>query len=247
MGSKLSGRSYIFALGGASWPRRESRGWLDVFEKIGVSTIPFQPSNCGVEIAWPNALSIHAGKPLKNIAIRVGDKYIRGEATITGYGLEGNAIYPVVPMVRELLNTTGYAAIHIDHKPDNSVVQILSKLRGHSLKDRPMALSMTRAQFALIKSVTSKEQFHNVEHLAQVIKCCTLQVKQLRPIEEAISSAGGIALSEVSRDLTLLEHPKICVAGEMLDVDAPTGGYLLQMAFRWDIGSRNVFSTVLNR
>ena len=223
---------YIFALGGASWSRTGSVGeWLSEFEKIGVRTLPFQPSNCGMDITWPNALSIHAGKPLKNIAIRVGDKYIRGEATITGYGLEGNAIYPIVPMVRELLNSAGSAAIHIDHKPDNTVEQIVSKLMGHSPKEWPLVLSMTRAQFALIKSVTSKEQFHNAEHLAQVIKCCTLQVKQLRPIEEAISSVGGIAISEVSDELTLLEHPKISVAGEMLDVDAPTGGYLLQMAF----------------
>ncbi|MBP6310782.1 MAG: TIGR03862 family flavoprotein [Flavobacteriales bacterium] len=228
----LSVDHYIFALGGASWPRTGSVGeWLSEFERIGVRTFPFRSSNCGVEISWPTVMNIHAGKPLKNIAIGVGNKFIRGEATITEYGLEGNAIYPNVPLVRDQLTNTGKAEIMIDLKPDNTVEQIFVKLKDHSPKEWPTALSMTRAQFALIKSITSKEQFQNAEVLAQVIKCCTLEVEKLRPIEEAISSIGGIALSEVSAELGLLEHPHISVVGEMLDVDAPTGGFLLQMAF----------------
>ena len=167
----ISADHYVFALGGASWPRTGSVGeWLGEFEKLGVRTVPFQPSNCGIEIAWPTELSIHAGKPLKNIAIGVGKEFIRGEATITEYGLEGNAIYPVVPMVREQLNNTGTATIQIDLKPDNTIQQVLAKLTGHSPKEWQTALSMTRAQFALIKSVTSKEQFHNAEQLALVVK-----------------------------------------------------------------------------
>ena len=107
----------LFALGGASWAKTGSTGeWLAYFESIGLRTVPFQASNCGVEVDLPEAMSVHAGKPLKNISITVGERTIRGEATITEYGLEGNAIYPIVPLIRAQLKNGGTAELILDLK-----------------------------------------------------------------------------------------------------------------------------------
>jgi uncharacterized flavoprotein (TIGR03862 family) len=227
----------LFALGGASWPKTGSSGdWLPHFGAIGVRVVPFQASNCGVEIDLPEALVLHAGKPLKNIAVMCGDRTVRGEVTITRYGLEGNAIYPVVPCIREAIASGVAAHLVLDLKPDLTVEQIEQKLRDAAWKERMAALRLDRPSVAVLKAFTPLMRFLDGSTLAEDVKQVRIPVKALRPISEAISTVGGIAVQEVATDLSLRQHPHFFVAGEMLDWDAPTGGFLLQGAFsmgRW--------------
>ena len=221
----------LFALGGASWAKTGSTGeWLAHFEAIGVRTVPFQASNCGVEVDLPEAVRVHAGKPLKNISITVGERTIRGEATITEHGLEGNAIYPMVPLLREQLESGGTAELILDLKPDSTLDELRAKYQDSTWNERMAALNMDRASVALVKAFTPKERYL-AGYLAEDIKALRLSISKLRPIEEAISTVGGISMVEVAEDLSLIKHPHLFVAGEMLDWDAPTGGFLLQGAF----------------
>lgn len=222
----------LFALGGASWPKTGSTGaWVEHFRALGVQVHALQASNCGLELAMPEALRAHEGKPLKNIAVRCGSTSVRGEATITAHGLEGNAIYPVVPAVREALAAHGVAGLIIDLKPDLSRQELERRLSGAAWKERMAALRLDRAQVALLKAFTPMERFVDGAHLAADVKALRIPVQGLRPIGEAISSAGGIAWEELGKDLSLKRHPRLFVAGEMIDWDAPTGGFLLQGCF----------------
>jgi len=175
-------------------------------------------------------MSVHAGKPLKNISITVGERTIRGEATITEYGLEGNAIYPIVPLIRAQLQNGGTAELILDLKPDSTLDELRAKYQDSSWNERMAALNMDRASVALVKAFTPKERYL-AGYLAEDIKALRLSISKLRPIEEAISTVGGIAMEEVAEDFSLIKHPHLYVAGEMLDWDAPTGGFLLQGAF----------------
>ena len=179
----------------------------------------------------PDSVRAHEGKPLKNIAVRCGSLAARGEATITAHGLEGNAIYPVVPAVRETLAAHGAAGLVIDLKPDLTQEELARRLAGAAWKERMAALRLDRAQVALLKAFTPMERFVDGAHLAADVKALRIPVQGLRPIGEAISSAGGIAWDELGADLSLKRHPQLFVAGEMIDWDAPTGGYLLQGCF----------------
>ena len=220
----------LFALGGASWAKTGSTGeWMAHFEAIGVRTIPFAASNCGLEIALPESVRKHAGKPLKNIAVTFGERSIRGEATITEHGLEGNAIYPMVTLVREQLQREGTAELILDLKPDSTLDELRAKYQDSAWNERMAALNMDRASVALVKAFTPKERYL-AGYLAEDIKALRLPVSALRPIDEAISTVGGIAMDEVAEDFSLIKHPHLFVAGEMLDWDAPTGGFLLQGA-----------------
>lgn len=227
----------LFALGGASWAKTGSTGaWADAFRSIGVEVKPFQASNCGVEVDLPDSLRPHIGKPLKNIAVHCGAKTVRGELTITEHGVEGNAIYPVVPELREQLAVQGRAELIIDLKPDLSEERINEKLRDATWNERPAALRLDRPSLALLKAFTPVERYVDGRTVAHDVKHVRIPVHALRPIDEAISTVGGIAMDEVDDDLSLKKHPHLFAAGEMLDWDAPTGGFLLQGAFstgRW--------------
>jgi uncharacterized flavoprotein (TIGR03862 family) len=227
---------FIFALGGASWPVTGSTGeWKKIFEKNDIQTLPFQSSNCGIHINWPeNFKANHAGKPLKNIAVSVGGKFQKGEVLITDYGLEGNAIYPVVPEIRKSLPANEAVHIILDLKPFNTEEQLLSKVKGKTAtKTRNYAeiFNLDNVQLALIKAFTTKEVFLSPELFAASLKQITLPVKSLRPVEEAISTIGGIDLNEMDTDFSFKKRPNCFAIGEMLDWDAPTGGFLLQGCF----------------
>ncbi len=229
--SVIDAKSVLFALGGASWPKTGSTGaWTEHFESIGVNTVPFRASNCGVEVDLSDAIRVHAGKPLKNIGVSCGERSVRGEVTITDHGLEGNAIYPVVPSVREALDA-GAAEIIIDLKPDLTAEQIDDKLKDAAWKERMAALRLDRPSVALLKTFTPFERYVDGRTMAQDVKQVRIPVTGLRPIEEAISTVGGIALDQIAPDGSLVMHPHLFVAGEMLDWDAPTGGFLLQGVF----------------
>ncbi len=225
----------IFALGGASWPVTGSNGlWRAVFESMGIATQPFQPSNCGINICWPEAVGkYHAGKPIKNIRLFTNDSEVKGEAVITNYGMEGNAVYPLVPAIRTMLNANIPATIYIDFKPKNTGEQLLQKIKGKVVrtKDYGQLFNLSTVQLAIIKAYTNKDSFFSVTEFIGNIKKLAIPVDSLRPVEEAISTIGGIQLEEVNDDFSLKKYPWIYTIGEMLDWDAPTGGFLLQGCF----------------
>lgn len=225
----------LFALGGASWPATGSNGlWRNIFESMGIATSPFQPSNCGLNINWPDTVGkVHAGKPLKNIRLFAGDYEVNGEAVITNYGLEGNAVYPLIPALRNMLAANIPAYIYVDFKPSNSMQQLMRKTEGKEVKakDYGRIFNLSTAQLAIIKAFSNKASFLAVAGFINCIKKLAIPVSSFRPVEEAISTIGGIRTEEVNDDYSLKKYPWIYTIGEMLDWDAPTGGFLLQGCF----------------
>jgi uncharacterized flavoprotein (TIGR03862 family) len=224
---------YLFALGGASWPVTGANSrWPGAFARLGIPTVPFQASNCGVNVAWPEAFrSAYAGTPLKNIRLAAAGQSQKGEALITEYGLEGNAIYPLGPALRRALAGGAPASLEIDFKPQNSPRQLLDKIGGRRPKDYGQALHLSRAQLALLKAYTSREQYLDPALFVGQLKALQVPVASLRPVAEAISTAGGIAVEALNPDFSLKGFPHLVVMGEMIDWDAPTGGFLLQGCF----------------
>jgi uncharacterized flavoprotein (TIGR03862 family) len=225
---------YIFALGGASWPITGSDGkWLSYFQKIGIKTKPFQPSNCGVNLIWPKEITeYHIGKPLKNLELSVSGIKSRGEAVITQYGLEGNAVYSIVPLLRDKLKNSN-PKILIDFKPNNSIEELNTKMKGKAgnSNNYRKVLNLNSVELSLLKSSLSKDKFVDSKKFIKQIKKLSLKVESLRPIEEAISSVGGIDTSELNFNFSLKKFPNFYTIGEMVDWDAPTGGFLLQGCF----------------
>ncbi|MFK8006641.1 MAG: TIGR03862 family flavoprotein [Saprospiraceae bacterium] len=231
----LEADHFIFSLGGASWSKTGSDGnWATAFKKIGIKVISFQASNCGLNIEWSDHFkSHHAGKPLKNIRISIDNFEVKGEATITDYGLEGNAIYPLIWKVREAFSKGIIPIINIDFKPFNFREQLLKKIKNKPQKTKAFAqaLNLNPTQIALIKSFSEKKYFFEPSVFITSVKHLQIPIQSLRPMEEAISTVGGIDLSEVNSNFSLKKYPSISVIGEMLDWDAPTGGFLLQGCF----------------
>jgi uncharacterized flavoprotein (TIGR03862 family) len=231
----LEADHFIFALGGASWSVTGSDGnWLSAFEKIGVKTIPFQSSNCGINVDWnANFILQHEGMPLKNIQISTGNFSKKGEAIITKYGLEGNVIYPSIPTIRQFLKDKKTPILYLDLKPNNTIESLLNKIKNRKIlpKNYGYIFNLNKTELALIKAFSNKETYLSPELFTPFLKKIPIPVQSLRPLEEAISTVGGIDLQEVTSNLTLKKHPHISIIGEMLDWDAPTGGFLLQGCF----------------
>jgi len=225
----------LFALGGASWPVTGSNGlWRTIFESMGIATNPFQASNCGVTIGWSETFKQnHAGKPLKNCKLFTNTCAMTGEAMITNSGMEGNALYALVPSIRTMLNAVMPACLYVDFKPMNTEEQLLQKVREKNIttKEYGRIFNLNAMQLSIIKAYSSKERFLSVTGFIGSLKKLEIPIESLRPIDEAISTIGGISLEEVNDDFSLKKYPWIYTIGEMLDWDAPTGGYLLQGCF----------------
>ncbi len=232
---KVEADYIVFALGGASWSITGSNGlWRSNFDSMGVETKPFQSSNCGVNICWTeNIRQNHAGKPLKNVRLFTNDIEARGEALITDYGMEGNAVYPIIPSIRNNINTHKPACLYIDFKPMNTREQLLEKITGKDVKSKEYGqfFNLNTVQLAIIKAYTSIDDYLSVTGFINNMKKLSIPIDSLRPVEEAISIIGGIDLREVNDDFSLKKYPWIYTIGEMLDWDAPTGGFLLQGCF----------------
>ncbi|MCH2021557.1 MAG: TIGR03862 family flavoprotein [Saprospiraceae bacterium] len=226
---------YMFALGGASWSVTGSNSkWRSYFEDIGIKTADFEPSNCGLNVDWSeDFIKSFAGMYLKNIQISLGSKVIKGEAVITDYGLEGNAIYPIIPYVRSSLSSNDATEISIDLKPHNTHQNLLEKIKGRRVRTKNYiyVFNLDKAQLALTKQFTPKENYISPERFIEILKSVKIPISSLRPIEESISTVGGISMEEIGDDFSLTQYPNIFVLGEMLDWDAPTGGFLLQGCF----------------
>jgi uncharacterized flavoprotein (TIGR03862 family) len=225
----------IFALGGASWPVTGSDGsWTQMFTRKNINVMPFEASNCGIHIEWPEAfIRHHAGKPLKNIQLQIGIEVRRGEATITRYGLEGNAIYPLVPAIRQALNNAANPLLLLDLKPNNTLESLLEKaqIKPCTSKDYAQRFNLDTMELALVKNALDKNTFLDPLKFARALKQVPLYVHALRPVKEAISTVGGLDLQELNPDFSLRKYPQVYPIGEMLDWDAPTGGFLLQGCF----------------
>jgi uncharacterized flavoprotein (TIGR03862 family) len=227
----------VFALGGASWTVTGSDGaWLNIFKKKGIQILPFQASNCAYNVQWPDGfLNKNEGQWLKNISVSTEDLVKNGELVITKFGLEGGAVYALSPLLRKQIRTNGVAKINIDFKSTFSQEELIQKLSIKTTKSITQLLSaelkLTDTQIALLKTFVSKEDFLNIEKLTSLIKTFPVSLNGTAPIDEVISTVGGIALGEVDKNFQLNKLPNYYVLGEMLDWDAPTGGYLLQGCF----------------
>lgn len=227
----------VLALGGASWPRLGSDGsWTDDLAAAGVAIAPLRPSNMGFDVAWsPVFAERFAGQPLKNVALRQGGRTVRGEAMISAYGLEGGAIYALSADLREAIVRDGAAELVVDLRPDLDEAALAARLARPRGKDSVSnwlrkAGGLSPAAVGLLRAIPG-EIPTGAEKLARRIKAVRLKLTGAQGLARAISSAGGVRLDQVDDRLMLKALPGVFVAGEMLDWEAPTGGYLLQACF----------------
>jgi uncharacterized flavoprotein (TIGR03862 family) len=222
----------ILALGGGSWPETGSGGgWVSALEKHGIAVAPLRPANCGWEVAWPaEVLAKAEGAPLKNIALRAGNEQARGELVITRYGLEGGAIYQLGAALRAMV----HPALEIDFKPDLDAAALRAKLgpaRRNWLAEATQRWKLAPAAAAILGHHPDAANWTTAEAWITAVKSCRVALTGPRPLAEAISSAGGVRWSELDVHLMLRKLPGVFVAGEMIDWEAPTGGYLMQGCF----------------
>ncbi len=222
----------ILALGGGSWPRLGSDGtWTAQFP--GAVT-PLRPSNCGFTVAWSDHFRTRfAGQPLKRIALHLGDTERRGEAVVTQTGIEGGVIYALSPELRNQIETNGPATIHLDLRPDLQPDQLAQRLAAPRRAQSLSAFLRKQAGLPPVAIGLVQEARHNGAgaDLATLIKSLPLRLLSPRPIDRAISSAGGLRQDALDKTFMLRDRPGTFAAGEMLDWEAPTGGYLLQADF----------------
>lgn len=217
----------ILALGGASWPKLGGDGgWAEWLRERGVEIAPFQPANAGFQTTWSAPFADRfAGEPLKNIAVKFAGREVKGELMLTRAGLEGGAIYALSAALRDAIGKDGHADLVIDLRPDLTTDQAANKLKRASPKDSQSnrlrkALNLSPAAIALIHEKPGAD-----------FKTVTIRLTGAQGLDRAISSAGGVKFDAVTPDFELRALPGVYVVGEMLDWEAPTGGYLLQACF----------------
>ncbi|RLA61286.1 MAG: aminoacetone oxidase family FAD-binding enzyme [Epsilonproteobacteria bacterium] len=235
---KVQADTVIFALGGASWEKTGSDGkWKEFFETLGIELKPFLPMNCGFERPWSEHFIKKVDRtPLKNILIKVKNRKIRGEVMLTPFGVEGGGIYTVSNVIRDFILEQGKCFIHLDLKPDWTKEVIIQKIKSKKGKESfsnhlRKTLKVDKAMIVLLRELTDASKFENPEYLAEQIKNLKVELFGIRPISEAISTSGGVSFSGLTDDLEVKAIPGMYVVGEMLDFEAPTGGYLLQGCF----------------
>lgn len=230
----------VLAVGGASWPRLGSDGsWTEL---LPVAVTPFAPANSGVCIDWSDSFRERfQGQPLKAIAISLDGRTVRGEAMVSAYGLEGGAIYALSADIRRRL-AEGTARLSIDLRPTLAPEALVARLarprNGQSTSTflRKTA-KLSPLDVALLREAHGSALATDAEALASQVKAVPMQVTGVQGLERAISSAGGVQFAEVDEQLMLRSRPSVFLAGEMLDWDAPTGGYLLQACFATGIAA----------
>ncbi|MBA2269732.1 MAG: TIGR03862 family flavoprotein [Chthoniobacterales bacterium] len=225
----VDARAVVLALGGASWPETGSDGsWPAMLQQHGVEIAPWQPANCGWTVDWPPQLLERAeGLPLKNLAVSAGSETVSGELLITRYGIEGGAVYRLGPLLRAMAEPQ----ITIDLKPQLTIEALRERLANAAPPNEwQRTLKLSPSAVALLETFFASE-LQDAEQLIHRVKSFPLRLTTPRPIAEAISSAGGVRWQELDENLMLQKLPGVFVAGEMIDWEAPTGGYLLQGCF----------------
>lgn len=233
----------VLALGGASWPELGSDGaWFDGLAARGIDLAPLRPSNCGFDIGWSALLADrHAGAPLKPVMLHWRDldgveRSLQGECVLTATGLEGSAIYAISADLRETIARDGEAMLWLDLAPGRDLERLhadLAKPRGKRSVGEHLRrqAGLDAAKAALVFEVLPRTAFDDADALARTIKRLPLRLAAARPVAEAISTAGGVRLEALDDMLQLKVMPGVFCAGEMLDWEAPTGGYLLTACF----------------
>lgn len=227
----------IFSLGGASWKITGSEGnWTDNFKEKDINTLPFLPANCAYKVNWKSDfISKNEGLPLKNIALSCLDKKQKGELVITKFGLEGNAIYALSSEIQSQLSKHKKATVFLDLKPMFSLNELTHKINTSQLRTTTdilkKRLKLSLPQIELLKTILSKEEFTDKTILSSKIKALPITINAAAKINEAISTTGGISLNEVTENFEFKKIKNSYCIGEMLDWNAPTGGYLLQACF----------------
>jgi uncharacterized flavoprotein (TIGR03862 family) len=232
---RVEAAATVLALGGASWPRLGTDGgWAAVLSGAGFDVAPFRPANMGFRVAWSEELRRRCeGKPVKSVALTFAGRRQRGEFVITGTGIEGGVVYTLSAALRDAIERDGRAALTLDLKPDLSEAEVLARLqRGWGAQSTAnvlrKALRLDEVHAALLREGTPKETFRDPPALARAVKALVLELTGTAGLDRAISSAGGLRFAEVDEGLMLVRRPGVFAAGEMLDWEAPTGGYLIQ-------------------
>ena len=239
----ITANATVLALGGASWPRLGSDGgWTRLLERRGVALAPFRPSNCGLEIAWSHPFrQKFEGQAIKTARFVHAGRRVAGEAVVTRRGLEGGPVYALSADIATTLRERGVATVEIDLKPDMTESALTARLAQRRGKDSfanalRKTIGLAPIAVGLLRESDPAVAARDPAALATLAKACALPVTATAGLERAISSAGGILHAAVDDALMLRKAPGLFVAGEMLDWDAPTGGYLLQACFatgRW--------------
>lgn len=233
----ISADAYVFALGGGSWPQLGSDGaWQSWLQPAGLSIEALKPANCGFNYPWTVLFKDKfAGAPIKPLYLSLAEQPgigMKGECVISEYGIEGSLVYALSADIRDAIDHQGQCIVLMDLLPDHTLERIIlaaSRPRnGRSLSDflrRHFKLSGVKT--ALLYELAEKSQLNEPATLANLLKALPLTLKSARPIAEAISSAGGVAIGQLDENLMWIDRPGVYFAGEMLDWEAPTGGYLL--------------------
>ncbi len=238
--TRVEADATLLALGGGSWARLGSDGaWVPLLQNRGIAIAPLQPANCGFEVAgWSEHLrEKFAGAPLKTVSLALpGEAPRKGEFVLTATGIEGSLVYALSAPIRNTINRDGAATVLLDLLPDRTLTQIASALarpRGSQsmAKHLHRQLKLDGAKAALLRELTDATTFQAPQALAAAIKALPIRLVRPRPLDEAISSAGGVPFEELDEGLMLRRLPGVFCAGEMLDWEAPTGGYLLTACF----------------
>ena len=238
---QVQARATVLALGGASWARLGSDGaWVPRLQVEGVDVAPLRPSNCGFDVAggWsPFFVERFAGQPFKSVAVRFTDRlgndfHRKGEFVATANGVEGSLIYAVSGLLRDEIAREGQARFELDLLPDRTAEQVLAQV-AHPRGSRSLSshlksrLGLEGIKMAIVNELLSKDAMHEPARLAAALKALPITLVAARPIDEAISSAGGVRWEGLDDGLMVRSRPGLFCAGEMLDWEAPTGGYLL--------------------
>jgi len=233
----------VLALGGGSWARLGSDGaWVPLLTARGVAVAPLLPSNCGFEIAWSTHFREHfAGQPVKAVAATLSDAQgithrQQGEFTVSDYGLEGSLVYALSAPLRDCIAVRGSVTLQLDLAPDKDLARVLAEV-SHPRGSRSLSshlqgrLGIRGVKAGLLREVLTAAEMRDPQRLAATIKALPLRLTATRPLDEAISSAGGVPFEALTEQLMVKSLPGVFCAGEMLDWEAPTGGYLLTACF----------------
>jgi uncharacterized flavoprotein (TIGR03862 family) len=228
----------VLALGGGSWSRLGSDGaWVPWLMQAGAEVEPLRPSNCGFEVEWsPHFREKYDGHPIKSVILSFEEFHQQGEFIVTKEGVEGSLIYAASGLMRDEIYANGKAVLNLDLKPDRTLEWLKEKLsRPHGKRSLASYLEKTLGikgvKAGLLREFVPKEDFTNSERLAEFIKALPVPLVRTSPLDEAISSAGGVTFESLDEHLMLKNMPGVFCAGEMLDWEAPTGGYLLTACF----------------
>lgn len=234
----------ILALGGGSWARLGSDGaWQPWLAERGIALAPLRPANCGFDADWSDILRARAGEPLKPVALKLpwlADArplagWRKGECVLTRHGIEGGLVYALSAAIRDRIEVTGEAGVLVNLLPDHDPKRLreaLAQPRGKlSLSRQLQRLGLAGARLSLLHELTTREQLQDVATLARLIQALPLRLRAPRPLDEAISTAGGVRLDQLDDGHMLTAMPGVFCCGEMLDWEAPTGGYLLTACF----------------